>query len=351
MMGTEQPELTDSAASNSGAAEKQPLSPVQSEQGLRGWNFIFAALATVAYISFVAWVAGRTGLFYIMFPELGALAYDVFSRPAGNWCNEPAHLATTPALTGVIGIAITRSLPYGPLAVTLDVGCSLAVIMMLGSPIAPAISAGLLPLALGVTSWLYPPAILFGTALLAALTFPWRRLFVVGLDAGRARRERWWERHWLAANWPQFAATILLAIVAALAVIATGQRMILFPPLVVIAFETFRHRFDQPWAGRLNRVPLACLLTAAGGLLCVRTLGVSPPAAALSVMWSIAVLRTLRLHVPPALAVGLLPMVMGAPNLLYPVAVAIGTLLLLGSFALFRLVFPLPRASQPLVEE
>jgi hypothetical protein len=93
------------------------------------------------------------------------------------------------------------------------------------------------------------------------------------------------------------------------------------------------------------------LLTAAGGLLCVRTLGVSPPAAALSVMWSIAVLRTLRLHVPPALAVGLLPMVMGAPNLLYPVAVAIGTLLLLGSFALFRLVFPLPRASQPLVEE
>src|SRR6266478_1604179 len=133
-------EPTDDTAAT---AEKQPSQSIRPGQALQGRNFIFAALATVAYIGFIAWVAGRSGLFYIMFPELGALAYDVFSRPAGNWCNEPAHLATTPALTGVIGIAITRSLPYGPLAVTLDVGCSLAVIMMLGSPIAPAISAGL----------------------------------------------------------------------------------------------------------------------------------------------------------------------------------------------------------------
>ena len=131
---------------------------------------------------------------------------------------------------------------------------------------------------------------------------------------------------------------------------ADTERMLSTGPLVVIAFETFRHRFDQPWAGRLKRVPLACLLTAAGGLLCVRTLGVSPQAAALSVVWSIAVLRVLRLHVPPALAVGLLPMVMSAPSLLYPVAVALGTLILVGGFALFRLVFPIPDVIRPVAE-
>jgi hypothetical protein len=127
MMEVEQPEFTD-IASDADATEKQPSLSAQPGQRLTGRNFIFAALATAAYIGFIAWIAGRTGLFYIMFPELGALAYDVFSRPAGDWCNEPAHLATTPALTGVLGIAITRSLPYGIVAVTLDVGCSLAVI-------------------------------------------------------------------------------------------------------------------------------------------------------------------------------------------------------------------------------
>src|SRR6266481_1254156 len=105
MMGIEQRGISDDVVSL-GATEKKPSPPVQPDQRLIGRNFIFAALATAAYIGFIAWVAGRSRLFYIMFPELGALAYDVFSRPSGNWCNEPAHLATTPALTGVIGIAI-----------------------------------------------------------------------------------------------------------------------------------------------------------------------------------------------------------------------------------------------------
>jgi hypothetical protein len=46
------------------------------------------------------------------------------------------------------------------------------------------------------------------------------------------------------------------------------------------------------------------------------------------------VLRTLDLHVPPALAVALLPLVMTNPTLIYPLAVGLGTLLLTGWFFL-----------------
>ena len=150
----------------------------EPDHGLRGRYLLAAAAVAMVYIAFIAWVAGATGAFYIMFPELGALAYDVFGRPRGHWSNSPAHLATTPAITGAIGILITRNLPYGFASVLLNVGSALAVIIGLGSPIAPAISAGLLPLVLGVKSWWYPPGILFGTVLLAAASFPWRALML-----------------------------------------------------------------------------------------------------------------------------------------------------------------------------
>ena len=45
-------------------------------------------------------------------------------------------------------------------------------------------------------------------------------------------------------------------------------------------------------------------------------------------------MRALDLHVPPALAVALLPLVMTHPTLVYPFAVGLGTLTLTGWFFL-----------------
>jgi hypothetical protein len=111
-----------------------------------------------------------------LFPELGALSHDVFTRPRGTWASAPLLLAVTPVLTGVIGIFFTRALPYGYLSVLLTVGGAVALIFLLKSPIAPAISAGLLPLVLGVKSWWYPPGVLLGTVLLVVLSLLWKRL-------------------------------------------------------------------------------------------------------------------------------------------------------------------------------
>src|SRR5437879_6070650 len=109
-----------------------------------------AEAIAVAYIMLIAAVAASTGAFYVLFPELGALAHDVFARPHGKWARNPTLLAITPILTGAIGTGFTRTLPYGYSSVLLTVGCAIAVVEILRSPVAPAISAGLLPLTLGV---------------------------------------------------------------------------------------------------------------------------------------------------------------------------------------------------------
>ena len=304
---------------------------------------IAAEIISIVYIAIIAAVANATGAFYVLFPELGALSHDVFTRPRGTWANSPLMLAITPVLTGAIGIAVTRALPYGFASVLLNVIGAIAVVLGLGSPVAPAISAGLLPLVLGVTSWWYPPGIMFGTVLLAMLSTGWKGYAakeggVIETAAQAAEEAAEDITHEVAvpvrARREKLAALLAFVAVAVLFVKLTGWRFILFPPLVVIGFEMFVHPDVCPWAKRPLMLPVACFLTALGGFIFWKFLGVTPVCAALCMGWGIIVLRALDLHVPPALAVALLPLVMTHPTIIYPFAVGLGTLLLTGWFFL-----------------
>ncbi|MGC1192406.1 MAG: HPP family protein, partial [Candidatus Binatus sp.] len=305
------------------------------------WHRFAAELIALIYIALIAEIASATGAFYVLFPELGALAHDVFTRPRGTWARSLLMLAITPFLTALIGIVFTRALPYGYLSVLLTVGSSVGLIMLLGSPIAPAISAGLLPLVLGVKSWWYPPGVLLGTVLLAALSILWQRLSIAqnwlepitAVDVVDETLEQnpatsWW-----------LIALMLFVAMAVLVVKLTGLRFVLFPPLVVIGFEMFGHTAICPWAKRPMFLPAACFLTAAGGLLFWNLLGVGPLAVGCSMACGMAVLRLFDLHVPPALAVALLPFVMDHPTIAYPISVGIGTTLMTLWFLLYQSFF------------
>lgn len=301
---------------------------------LHGLYRLGGELIALVYIAIIAEIALATGAFYVLFPELGALSHDVMTRPRGTWANAPLLLAITPALTGAVGIVFTRSLPYGYLSVMLTVGCAIAVVLALRSPVAPAISAGLLPLVLGVKSWWYPPAILLGTVLLATLSVPWKQYCVARTVAAPAESDEARDNlvddliETTPSGYGWLVALMAFVAVAMFFVKLTGLRFVLFPPLVVIGFEMLGHTAICPWANKPLRLPVACFLTAFGGFVSWHFLGVTPLAAACSMAWGIAVLRVCDLHVPPALAVALLPLVMERPTFAYPFAVGIGTTLL-----------------------
>jgi hypothetical protein len=284
----------------------------------------------VGYMAAVAAAAGFTGLATLMFPELGALTHDVLARPWGKWARQPGRLVLTPVLTAVAGTIATRHLPYHVLTILLIVCISLGIIRLLRSAIAPAISAGVLPLVLGLRSWLYPPGIAAGLVCLAGILLAWRRFAPPPVEQPQkpdvddilesAPRGNGW-----------IVALLGFVAIAGIAAQLTGLRFILFPPLIVVAYEMFGHPDTCPWAGRPMSLPLACGLTALGGIALVKLFGAGPVSAGLGMVLGIAVLRLFNVHMPPALAVGLIPLVMSRPTWMYPVSVTIGTLALTGA--------------------
>lgn len=297
-----------------------------------------AEAMTIAYLGLLAWVANQTGIAYIFFPELGALTLDVLSRPRGRWSSAPVALSLTPVLTAAIGVICSRTVSYGTGSMLIVTGLCVAAVRLLRSPIAPAISAGVLPVVMGITSWWYPPSILLGTSFLAACSRPWAGMFPASSDQVPDSRATQPEGPPIRA-WASALALVL--IVGGFLVAAFDQRLILYPPLVVIAYEMFTHPDTCPWAARPGQLPVACALCAVGGLSLLTWLGAGVLSTMGSVGVAILILRTMRLHLPPAVAVALIPQIFEVPDWRYSVAVAGGSSLVALTFVGYRRLLPL----------
>ena len=273
------------------------------------------SLATAAWLALVTALANASAIPELLFPELGALASVVFGAPGGSWARAPLLLALTAALTAVPGVLITRLLPYGLPALALNLAICLLLIRWLRSPIVPAISAGILPLTLGITSWLYPPAILVGTgglallALLRARFLPPPPTALSPVTATPAAGSRHDTADAPLRAWAPALAVFLVG--GAGLVQLLGSRLVLYPPLLVIAYEMLAQRDHCPWRGRYGAVLLVTGGAALAGLLLVRSLGVVPLAAAAAVLITALLLHLAQLRCPPAFGLALLAA--GAP--------------------------------------
>jgi HPP family len=119
-----------------------------------------------------------------------------------------------------------------------------------------------------------------------------------------------------------------------------GTPLVLYPPLLVLTWETLARPHHCPWRGRPLAVLTAMTASAGAGWLLVHGLGPQPWTTALAVLTVALLLRTLRLICPPAFAVALLPFVLHQPPPSFPLAVLVGTAWLL-------LVARLPLARRP----
>ncbi|WP_263350416.1 HPP family protein [Acidicapsa acidisoli] len=294
-----------------------------------------AEALVIAYMGIIALAAHITGINLLLFPELAALSHDVMTRPGGKWASQPWRLILTPTMTAIVGLFITRHASYGAVASAVIALLALAVIKLLRSAIGPAISAGVLPMVLGEKSWLYPVSICAGLVGLVVLLLAFKRWGPrVEASSGSSARHSEVVDALEAYPHSRFWVLSLLAFVLVLGAAAqiTGLRFILFPPLVVMAYEIFGHPEVPGWMACPIFFPIVCFLTALIGVLADQAFQASSLAVMLTTLCSIAVLRAFRVHMPPALAVGLLPFVMTAPNIWYPVSVGIGTVVLVLCF-------------------
>jgi hypothetical protein len=319
------------AGKDVGRAFVEPFSEAalaSSHHPLNKRDRLVAEGLVIVYVAIVAGLARYSAIPYLLFPELGALAYDVLIRPWGRWASQPVRLILTPAITAVIGTAVTRRLQFGALSAVIIVASSIAVIAVMRSAITPAMSAGVLPLVLGVKSWMYPLGMTATLVVLSAVAVLWRKYNSsrpaepnLQIDVEDVLESPPHGKYW---------ALILLIFVAVTAELArvSGLRFMLFPPLVTIAYEMLGHTDTCPWSKRPAALPLCCFLVAGAGLLAFHATGTGIGLAFCSVVTGIVLLRAFDLHMPPAMAVGLLPAVMAAPDLKFPFAVLAGTVAL-----------------------
>lgn len=307
---------------------------------LRGPLAAVAQLLSIGYLALISLLSSLSGAGLLFFPELAALAYDGYARPRGTWASALGFLTFTPVLTAIVGVAITNWLPFGIVSILLVTVLCVFIVQILRSPVAPAISAGILPLMTGLGSWWYPPAILCGTGALALSLFVWKRFAIPRMPhleaSERERVDDQLER--IPRRWDWIPALLIFVTGVSALVVLTGERMILYPPLVVIAFEMFAHPHICPWARRPARFPLAAFLSALVGTAAVITLGPGVVATLLSMAAGILILRAFDLHMPPALAIGLIPQILEKPGWNYPLAVLGGSIVLAFVFLSYRSV-------------
>ncbi len=288
-------------------------------------------LVVVAFMGVIALAAHLTGIAVVLFPELAALSHDILIRPEGEWASQPLQLILAPTLTATFGLFCTRHLHYAVWNILLIVIVSLVIIGLLRCSMSPAISAGVLPLVLNEHSWFYPLAIFLDLSLLV-LTLMIRKRYLSStsgqsvskeghsqiIDALEAvPRTRFW---WVA----------LMGFVTVVGATAqfTGLRFLLFPPLIVMSYELFGHTDVPGWIKRPTLLPLVCLITAGTGLIAEHLLHPVFVAVIVTVLCSVGVLRLFELHMPPALAIGILPFVIERPDYRYALSVFLGTVVL-----------------------
>jgi hypothetical protein len=299
---------------------------------------LVGSLASILFFLAVAKVAAVTGAGLLPFPELGALGFDIFTRPTGAWAQAPLLVIATPAAAAVVGTLVTKTMSYGLVSITLCIAGAMIIIRLLRSPVTPALSAALLPLSLGIASWWYPAAIVATTGCLALLSTRYNRIQASKIhllkpsvtDIQDDEMERPPHQYvWL----PVFVGFLLLTYGISE---ITGLRLVLFPPLVAIAFEMFAHAEVCPWAKRPFALPLACTITAAAGVGSIIVFGTGTVSIATAMLVGIATLRITRVHLPPALAICLLPQMIPDVDWRFVYGIAIGTVTLTGVFLLAR---------------
>jgi hypothetical protein len=286
-----------------------------------GW-----ALPLVVVVPMLA-LASALGTDEIIFPEGAALAMGIWVVRLPGWSSSRWRVALLPPLFATGGILLLRLGLAPATTAILAVTLGLLGLQALGTRLAPALSAAVLPIVFDVRAWSYPAAVL-AISLVVAAGMAWRHAILAPAPAEGVRRYAW---RTLAGAW----LVITLWILAGDAWLALSS-VALAPPLFVSALEWLaRGTLTAPEGARRWALLVGAGLAGSGAVALV------PPwlAGPLAIVATTALMRLLATPHPPALAIALIAQILDASaSLAFTLAVAVGAgALYLGVYAVGRL--------------
>ena len=291
------------------------------------WAGTAWALPLVVVVPMLA-LASALGTHEIIFPEGAALAMGIWVVGLPGWSASRWRVALLPALFAAGGVLLLRLGLEPATTAILAVTLGLLGLQALGTRLAPALSAAVLPIVFDVRAWSYPAAVLV-ISLVVAVGMAWRHAILAPAPAEGVHRYAW---RTLAGAW----LVITLWILAGGSWLALSA-VALAPPLFVSALEWLaRGTLTAPEGARRWAVLVGAGVAGSGAVALVPLAWL---AGALAIVATIALMRLLATPHPPALAIALIAQILDASApLAFALAVAAGAgALYLGVYAVGRL--------------
>lgn len=295
---------------------------------------IWIAAAIILVVFMYGW-AEWTNMKEIIFPEIAALTIGtwVFTKPDWNRSYFLLWFSPTIAAIIVVGLQNLTSMNINLLILT-SYFLTVTMLYLLKSQVTPSIAAAILPILLRIDSWYYVISVCFftGTIAIVKKLFERQQLETPAISENNYdfKNRSYWLRkneiiHWL------FVGTVLCGV--SLLATSTELLFITAPPLIVTLVEFTKA--NSPLQKNPYRLVLIMFLSSVAGVIYMTFFhGIFHLqlwfVAIFSVVSIMILLEKLKLLVPPAAAISLLPTIIDIPNLwLYPIQIFIGTSLFL----------------------
>ncbi|MHC0443114.1 hypothetical protein [Flavobacterium sp. 3-210] len=254
----------------------------------------------IAY-SFILFMIGA-GYFFkereIILPELVALSIGCLVYKKDAWLEKTSHIFLLPSLTAILGYIINLIELSIFLKVFLVLTVMFLLLHMIKSKFAPAIATGLLPIITNCNSYVFLVSILFFTGLLAVMT---ATVFKKkGKSEGRTAHPKP-----IISTWGYL---LILTIWLFFCYIADAIEMAAIPPVIVVGYETIAKR--EYHLRMLYKQLLALVSAAFIGAQSIYYLDNYLLAALFDFAFISIILRILKLKMPPAYAMSILPMIL-----------------------------------------
>lgn len=295
-----------------------------------GWRWLLPLVVVAPMVGLGYGLGDRA----FVFPEGAALAFGVLVVDKPDWVCSRWRLLVLPTACAVAGSALVNLPMPTPAAEVLALVFAVALMQTVKGRLGPVVSAAVLPVVFGITTWIYPVSVAgIGLALVVMASLP--RLGPQGpAVAVAAPPSRW--------PWPALMLFLVTGVgwIVLASLVLPLPPVALAPPLLVAALEWCAQRARPPRAA-VRRWALLVAAAAVGGFASwvspVIHSGIAPAQVLAASAVQLAAVGVILIvlawtgeYLYPALAIALVPTLV-APIAPWPYLLAIG----IGAAALY----------------